>query len=239
MTTAALTISQLSKSYTSHEVLDEVSLEVKPGEILGFIGLNGVGKTTLIKSMVGLLTVEQGDIYIYGHAHHTRKAKAQFGYLPEHFRPSPLLTGGEFIALAMQAHGQAYDREEAKDILQELDFTLQALDKRIASYSKGMVQKIGLASMFLMACPLLILDEPMSGLDPLTRYKFKNLLKKIGKSGKTIFFSTHILSDIGEICDNVAILHNQRIIYTGSPQACKQHYKSKTLESAFLKAIQS
>lgn len=232
-----LNIKSITKNYPTHPVLNAISLNVKEGEIIGFIGLNGTGKTTLIKAILDLVRTDTGTITIFGKTNSSLTSKRKLSYLPEKFTPSPLLTGKELLKLSCIQKRHHFCINETKNILQQLDFPICALGQQIRHYSKGMTQKIGLAATFLTNSPLLILDEPMSGLDPLTRTKLKNLLISYKKSGKTVFFSSHILSDIDEICDKVVILHNHKITFIGSPKELKKEYKTTKLENAFLQAI--
>ena len=132
---------------------------------------------------------------------------------------------------------EKYDHRKAKEIAEKLDLDLKALNTKISKYSKGMGQKLGLISVFLSNSEFLILDEPMSGLDPHVRIRLKDILKQYAKSENTIFFSSHILSDIDEICNKIAVIHEGKIIFDGRPEDFKKKFDAKTLERAFLKAI--
>jgi ABC-2 type transport system ATP-binding protein len=143
------------------------------------------------------------------------------------------------LSLALSYHGKTLDIEEAKEKAKVLDLDPKVLDHLIGKYSKGMGQKLGLLSMFLAGSPLLLLDEPMSGLDPNARIKLKALLKEYKKQSNTIFFSSHILADIEEICDRMAVMHDGRLIYEGDSASFLKKYKEKNLEMAFLRAIES
>jgi ABC-2 type transport system ATP-binding protein len=130
------------------------------------------------------------------------------------------------------------DRSAAVDIAAKLDLDPAALDRYVRTYSKGMGQKLGLLGGFLVNAPLMILDEPMSGLDPRARVFLKDQLMAARASGRSIFFSSHILSDIEEICDRIGILHGSRIIFLGTPQEFVTQYAAPSLERAFLKALE-
>jgi ABC-2 type transport system ATP-binding protein len=232
-----LRIEHISKSFHNHKVLDDISLTLNEGEIFGLIGLNGIGKTTLIKIILGLLSEDAGDISLFDTAWKKIAAKKHLSYLPEKFQPSRLLTGRECLDLSMSYYDKPYVHEVACQEAEQLGLDPQALDRRVSSYSKGMGQKIGLIASLMVDTPLLILDEPMSGLDPKARIQLKTRLNKARKEGKTIFFSSHILADIEEICDRIAILHNATFQFLGTTASFKERYKNMSLEQAFLEVI--
>lgn len=234
---APLKVSSVHKKYGKQIVLDDVSLELMEGEIFGLIGLNGVGKTTLIKSILDLGKADRGDITIFGTPSHKVEARSKLSYLPEKFAPSRYLMGKEYLSLSLSYYGKHLDITQAEVAAEELDLDPKKLHYKVGSYSKGMGQKLGLLGAFLVDQPFLILDEPMSGLDPSARIKLKNVMIRAKKQGKTIFFSSHILSDIDEICDRIGIIHDTKLIYVGTPSECKKVYKADTLEKSFLKAI--
>jgi len=235
-----LEIRGLNKSFKDNDVLKNVSLKVEPGQIFGLIGLNGVGKTTMIKIILGLLTQDAGTVKLFGEETSNNEARKKLSFLPEKFYPSQFLKGREFLELTCSYYSVAYDKAEAIRLARLLGLKPEVLDNRVSSYSKGMGQKLGLLSSMLVGAPFLMLDEPMSGLDPSARIALKDALSDYVKANKknTIFFSSHILSDIDEICDNIAILHDSKIIYQGKPAEFKKAQKEKSLERAFLKAIE-
>lgn len=234
-----ISINQISKSFGTATVLNQVSLEVKANEMFGFIGLNGVGKTTLIKIILDLLDADSGNVTLFGVNSVIPKARSQVCYLPEKFQPSPYLTGWEFLKFAAGFYHNDLSIEAAEKLASRLSLDPSALKKRIGKYSKGMVQKLGLISVFLSKAELVILDEPMSGLDPKSRISLKEELVNYQKSGKTIFFSSHILSDIDEICDSIAVLNNGLVTHFASPALLKSKHSEQNLEKAFLKEIQA
>lgn len=234
---APLVVEQISKSYGSQLVLDNVSLTLKPGEIFGLIGLNGAGKTTLIKILLDLAKANGGQAKIFGEACNTVKAREMLSYLPEKFSPSRYLKGVEHLALALSYYGKKLDLEKARKLAEELDLDPNVLTRKVGSYSKGMGQKLGLLGAFMVDQPFMILDEPMSGLDPRARIKLKDVMLREKQAGKTLFFSSHILSDIDEICDRICIIHNTKLVYLGTAAEFKPTFKEDSLERAFLKAI--
>jgi ABC-2 type transport system ATP-binding protein len=223
--------------YASQQVFSGVSLTLQRGEIFGLIGLNGVGKTTLIKSLLDLGPLRSGQIRIFGQPHWAANSRAQLAYLPDRFQPSGALRGVEFLKLALGHFGLPLDRDGASACCQSLGLDPQVLQQSIRTYSKGMGQKLALAATFLTQRPLVILDEPMSGLDPLARVQLKRVLLTHRSQGHTIFFSSHVLSDIEEICDRVGVFHGGDMRFIGTPAELVHRHGSATLEHAFLASI--
>ncbi len=236
---APIEIGGLAASYGDRRIFADLSLSVRPGEIFGLIGLNGVGKTTLIKCLLGLLQGAKGELALNGLAAGSVACRRTFAYLPEKFLPSPLLRGWEFMSLTLSYYGLKLDRPRAEALARRLDFDPAALLRPGRGYSKGMGQKLGLIGTLLTGLPLLILDEPMSGLDPRARIRLKDCLLEYRADGKTVFFSSHILADIEEICDRIAILHQGRLIYVGKPADLVARHGGANLERAFLQAIEA
>lgn len=237
MSAIPLKISSVNKTFKEKKVLRNVSLSVNEGEILGLVGVNGVGKTTLIKIILNLLNQDEGEVEFFGKSANHKDSRLKLSYLPEKFYPSAFLKGYEFLNLAMSYYGKKLDVETAKAKASQLGLDPQVLNYKVSKYSKGMGQKLGLLSMFLAETPLLLLDEPMSGLDPSARIQLKTLLKEYKSLGNTIFFSSHILADIEEICDRIAVMHNGEIIFTGNPHDFLEEQQEQNLEKAFLKSI--
>jgi ABC-2 type transport system ATP-binding protein len=234
-----LFVNSVYKSFKNKPVLEDVSLNVKSGEIYGLIGVNGVGKTTLIKIILNLLNSDKGDASFFGVNSLLPESRKNIAYLPEKFYPSPFLKGKEFLSLSLSYYGQHLDMSEAIAKAKALDLDPIVLEHRVGKYSKGMGQKLGLLSMFLSKTPLLLLDEPMSGLDPSARIRLKRLLKEYTQAGNTVFFSSHILADVEEICDRISVMHKGRLIYEGDSANFLKKYPEKNLELAFLKAIEA
>jgi ABC-2 type transport system ATP-binding protein len=231
-----LKISEISKSF-DRAVLDAVSFEVQENEIFGFIGLNGQGKTTLIKIMLDLLDTDFGDIEIFGISSVLPEARKKICYLPEKFHPSLNQSGEEFLKFVLGFYDKKFDLTKATKICQNLDLPVAVLKKKISNYSKGMTQKLGLLAVFLSEAELVILDEPMSGLDPKARIALKRELLAYKNLGKSIFFTSHILSDMDEICDSIGILNDAKIVYLGTPKSFKDKHQAPDLDKAFLKEI--
>lgn len=232
-----LIITEISKEFSNKKVLDKVSFDVKTNEIFGFIGLNGQGKTTLIKIILDLLDQDHGEVEIFSVSRVLPEARKRVCYLPEKFQPSIHQTGEEFVKFVLGFYNKFFNEKRAEEICASLDLDFKVLKQKVAKYSKGMTQKLGLLATFLTEADLVILDEPMSGLDPKARIALKRELKSYRDLGKTIFFSSHILSDMDEICDSIAVLNNSNIVYKGSPKDFKEKHQSDSLDKAFLTEI--
>jgi len=233
----SLKISAISKSFGGSLVLDKISFSVRKNHIFGFIGLNGAGKTTLIKIILDLLDEDDGAVEIFGVTKILPESRRKIFYLPEKFSPSPYLKGEEFLRFVLDFHKLKLDESRVYELCKNLDFPLEMLKQKVTKYSKGMVQKLGLIATFLSEADLVILDEPMSGLDPKARIKLKRELLAYKNRGKTVFFSSHILSDMDEICDEIAVLDASKIVFTGSPEGFKEKNKETDLDKAFLRQI--
>jgi ABC-2 type transport system ATP-binding protein len=234
---APLALDGVSTSYGTRLILDNISFSLAAGECFGLVGLNGIGKTTMIRSILALRTAK-GRISFFGEPNHVAHSRRNIVYLPEKFQPSPQLYGWEYLSIHLDYFNQQVDRGQARQIAQGIDLDPGALDRKVRTYSKGMGQKLGLVGTLLTKAPLMILDEPMSGLDPRARVMLKDRLMEARSAGRTIFFSSHILADIEEICDRIGILHARRLIYLGKPDEFVKGTSQPTLERAFLAALE-
>lgn len=193
-----------------------ISFEVHRGEVFGFLGPNGAGKTTTIKALLGLIKPDAGDLRVLGYPVKSPSWRAKVGYMPEHPTFYDYLTGLELVTWFARLSGMnRVDAErEARRLLERVGLS-HALGRRLRSYSKGMLQRTGLASALVGSPELLILDEPMTGLDPIGRRDIRELILSLKAEGKTVFYSTHILPDVEMTCDRVAIIHQGRSIRSG------------------------
>jgi ABC-2 type transport system ATP-binding protein len=232
-----LTIDNVNAGYGDKNVIHDISLQAQAGETFGLIGLNGAGKTTLIKTMIGLKNASSGKISIAGAESGSIEAKKNLAFLPERFEPAWFLNAYEFIDFTLKLYGCKSDHAKADAMAVKLGLNVDYLSKRAQTYSKGMRQKLGLMATFLTPCPLLVLDEPMSGLDPLARAQVKSILHEAKSQGRTVFLSSHILSDMEELCDRVGIIHNGVIGFVGKPAELLAQTGETQLENAFLKLI--
>lgn len=234
-----LNVYNLNKKFGNKVVLNNINLTINKNEIFGLIGLNGAGKTTFIKTILDLLDPDSGNIEIMGLSSTYTKSRQNLRYLPEKFQVSSMLKGIEFLKIFSNFNSK---NEAILDEIYELADLLaldrKALSNKVSKYSKGMMQKLGLISTFLGKSDLVILDEPMSGLDPKARICLKELLLKSKLEGKSIFFSSHVLSDIDEICDRIAVLNNGKLSFIGTPNELKVKHNETLLEKAFLKEIE-
>lgn len=237
VTHTSLDVSNVYADYGASPVIRDISLSVEVGETYGLIGLNGAGKTTLLKTILGLKQQTKGVIKVSSHLAGTAMAKKDIAYLPERFDPPWFLNAYEFIDFTLSLYGRKANRADADTMAKALGLNVSYLPKRAQTYSKGMRQKLGLLTTFMTDCPLLILDEPMSGLDPLARSQVKELMLAAKRKGQTIFLSSHILSDLEEMCDRTAVLHAGTIRFIGKPADLLRQSAQPTLEKAFLSLI--
>ena len=197
--------------------LDSLSLTVEPGQVFGLLGPNGAGKTTTLKLLFRLVFPTAGSAWILGRPLGDARTRARVGYLPENPSFYDHLTAREFLNYAGVLCGldAVTRRRRARDLLEKVGLADSA-GVEIRKFSKGMVQRLGLAQALVNDPELVFLDEPMSGLDPLGRRQVRDLILDLRRRGKTVFFSTHILSDAEALCDRVAILHHGRLQGLGS-----------------------
>jgi len=234
---AILYLESISVVFDGFKALNNLNLDIGVGELRCIIGPNGAGKTTMI--LLDLVSAQQGKAQMFGIDTTSLQARRNLSYLPEKFQPSRYLKGMEYLDIALSYYGKKLDPRLARDYAVRLDLDPRVLDSRVGSYSKGMGQKLGLLGAFMIDASLLILDEPMSGLDPRARIKLKDVLLDNRKLGKTIFFSSHILSDIDEICDRIGVIHNGRLFFIGTPADFKRRYDEPSLEKSFLRSIEA
>jgi ABC-2 type transport system ATP-binding protein len=208
----AIEINNLTKIFKGKkgaqvEALQNLSLTIEMGEVFGFLGPNGAGKSTTIKTLMGLLHPSSGTVRIMGIDSSSPQARQRVGFLPENPAFYDYLTADEYLAFvgAGFAMTKAQIVTESERVLRLLEL-YDARKRLIRSYSKGMVQRLGLAQVLLHDPDLYILDEPMSGLDPVGRALVKEIIVDLKKRGKCVFFSTHITSDVESVCDRVGIL---------------------------------
>ncbi len=232
-----LDIGNVTVAYGKKTVARDISLQIAPGEAFGLMGLNGEGKTTLIKTILGLRDAVSGTIKINGHDRLDPASRQMLAFLPERFDPPWFLRGNEFLKFSMDIYGRKYDEDAVRRGTADLSLDYAVIRNRVQTYSKGMRQKLGLLATVMTGCPLLILDEPMSGLDPRARARVKDMLLKAKAAGTSIFLSSHILADLYEICDRVAVLHDGHIKFTGRPHDMLTQTGEENLERAFLHII--
>jgi ABC-2 type transport system ATP-binding protein len=230
---------QVVKRYADKVVLDRVDLEIKQGEFFGLVGMNGSGKSTLIKAILDLIGINAGSISIHGCSHRKVSSRENVAYLPDRFSPPAHLRGQDFIQYMLRLHGSDCNQQKIEEVLDGLELDKSVMQESVNKLSKGMTQKLGLASCLLSGKSLLILDEPMSGLDPRARVLFKKQLAQLKQQGATVFFSSHVLADVEEMADTMAVLHNSKIYFSGSPEDFKRQYNGANVEQAYMNCIEN
>jgi ABC-2 type transport system ATP-binding protein len=234
----AIEIDRLRTGYDGVAVLEDITLTVCREEIFGLLGVNRAGKTSLLKSILMLATPRAGAVRLFGEPHQLASARARLAYLPERFQPPGHLSGYDFVRLTLAFYGRRAKRAHTAALAEQLELEPSALRRPIRDYAKGMAQKLGLLALLLTDPPLLVLDEPMSGLDPKARLLVKRHLAAYRARGRTILLSSHIPADHDQLCDRIAILHRGRLCYVGALGELQARQRAPTLQSAFLAAIE-
>jgi len=198
--------------------LNQLNLEVQRGEIFGFLGPNGAGKTTTLKLLMRLIYPTQGGARILGHSIEDVSTRARIGYLPENPYFYDYLSGRELLEYTAALFGIPTEqaKSKAKELLSLVGLDSERANRQLRKYSKGMLQRIGIAQALVNDPEIVFMDEPMSGLDPIGRREVRDLLLALRAQGKTVFFSSHILSDVEALCDRAAILSRGKLIRCGT-----------------------
>ena len=213
MTVSAIETEELRKVFGDHAAVKGLTLQVSQGEVFGFLGPNGAGKTTSMKMLLSLVTPTSGKASLLGAPIGDRQTLARVGFLPEHFRFQEWLTGGEFL----QLHGQLLGMEKSalkkrqEELLERVGLT-GFRNKQLRTYSKGMLQRIGLAQALLNHPALVFLDEPTSGLDPVGRRLVRDVIHELRDEGTCVFLNSHLLSEIEVTCNRVAFIRHGEVI---------------------------
>lgn len=213
---AILKVNNVTKKFGNFTALDGINLEVNQGEVYGFIGPNGAGKTTTIRILLGILKATSGTATIFGQDAWTDAVEIhkRIAYVPGDVSLWPNLTGGEVIDLFVKLRG-ANNQNRREQLIKRFDLDPS---KKCGTYSKGNRQKVALIAAFASDADLYVLDEPTSGLDPLMELVFQECVQEIKAEGKSVFLSSHILSEVEKLCDRVSIIRQGKIIETGSLQ---------------------
>lgn len=213
MTTPTIETKHLRKVFGNKAAVADLTLTIEQGEVFGFLGPNGAGKTTSVKMILGLVVPTSGEGYLLGKPLGDARARAGVGFLPEHFRFHDWLTATEFLTLHADLYHlpRATARTRIPELLERVVLTPHA-DKQLRTFSKGMLQRIGLAQALLNDPALVILDEPTSGLDPLGRRLVRDIIRDLKARGKSVFLNSHLLSEVEVTCDRVAFVKHGSVI---------------------------
>ncbi|WP_156285956.1 ABC transporter ATP-binding protein [Oceanivirga salmonicida] len=228
-------IKNLTKSYGDKIVVNNLNVEIEDGKVVAFIGQNGAGKTTTLNMITGILEMDSGSVKLNGLSIEDKKYKRQFFYIfdtPDSFL---YLTGMEYLDFLIDVY--EIDKIDIQSRIDKLllDFDMAAvINDYIESYSHGMRQKMMILGALLVRPKILILDEPLHGLDPIISFKLKNIMKEYVKEGNIVLFSTHVLEVAEKLCDSVVIIKKGEMIFNGSLDNLKNEYKDKNLEDIFL-----
>lgn len=240
-----LNISKLRKEYKTgitgskrFMAVDDVNLSIESGEIYGFLGPNGAGKTTTLKIIMGFLRPTSGEVRIFGGNAEDWRVREKVGFLPENPNIYPYLTGrqalyfiGKFFSMTNSAI-----KKRIEELTEELGMERE-LDTPIRKHSRGMAQRIGLAQALINEPQLILLDEPMNGLDPIGRKMFREVILRQKEAGRTVFFSSHILSDIEMICTRIGLLNKGKIVLDKSLNEVMKGAEGKGLEEIFMEKV--
>ena len=220
----AISIRGLTKRYGSLTALNNLNLEVIQGEVLGFLGLNGAGKTTAIRLLLDLLRPTSGNAFIFGHDCWVDglAARAQVGYLPGELGIYPDLTGIEVLDFLAGLRRQPVDKRRRQELVERMELPHRDLRRKLRQYSTGMKRKLGIIQAFEGDPPLLILDEPTEGLDPLMQESLYLLLQEARQRGRTVFMSSHVLSEVERVCDRIALLRKGELVLLAGLEAIRE-----------------
>ncbi|MCY3912935.1 MAG: ABC transporter ATP-binding protein [Chloroflexi bacterium] len=216
MDQAAIRATGLRKSFGDTHAVRGIDLDVPQGEVFGFLGPNGAGKSTVVKIILGLVQASAGEVTVLGHPAGSLAARRQIGFLPETFRFHQWMHASEFLDFHGRLAGLDRDtRRKRVDEMLELVGLAHRRRDRLSTFSKGMHQRIGLAQALLAEPPLVVLDEPTSALDPIGRRDVRDIIRNLRAAGITVFLNSHLLSEVEQVCDQVAIINRGRIVAAG------------------------
>ncbi len=229
---AAIRYCAVAKRYRGRSVLRNVSFAVPANSSTAIVGLNGVGKSTLLRCLLDFTRPDEGQILIGSRDHGDIRARTELAWLPERFVPPSHLTARECLRWLAGLRGCDLDAEQLAATAERLGLANGVLDRRVGELSKGMSQKLGLISISLSQCPIWVLDEPMSGLDPQARRDVSVLLDGARRSGRTLLFTSHELRDLPALCDHVVVLHEGEVRFAGTPAELGARYFDASADGA-------
>ena len=235
--TDAINTNQLRKVFGDYAAVKGLTLQVKQGEVFGFLGPNGAGKTTSMKMLLGLIAPTSGEASLLGKPIGDREAMGRVGFLPEHFRFQEWLTAEEFLLLHGQLLGMKKDDLEQRraELLERVGLT-PFRRKQLRTFSKGMLQRVGLAQALLNRPALVFLDEPTSGLDPVGRRLVRDVIREVRAQGTSVFLNSHLLSEIEVTCDRVAFIQHGEVVRVLELASLSHDQTSVTIRVSHLEA---
>ena len=235
---AAISICGLTRRYGKLVAVDHLDLEVRRGEVFGFLGLNGAGKTTTIRILLDLLRPTSGRAAVFGHDCQSDglNARAAVGYLPGEMGIYSDMTGHELLRFLERVGGKSVSREHRQDLSERFELSDRDLSRKLREYSTGMKRKLGLIQAFQTDPLLLILDEPTEGLDPLMQESFYALLADVRNRGRTVFMSSHVLPEVERVCDRIAVLRKGKVVLLSSVEDARK-LASRRVRVAFQREV--
>lgn len=228
-----ITLTYIHKSFGNAEVLKGISLEIQAGQVISMLGPNGSGKSTLMKCILDLVKPTQGEILVNGNSSNDHRSRALISYMPQVARFPENISATRLFDLMAQLRGEEASPHE---LIEYLDLQ-EHINKPLGELSGGTRQKVSAVLAFLFDSPVIILDEPTVGLDPVSRLRFKELILRKKNEGKTIFFTSHIMSDVEEVAEELIFLLEGRVVYQGGLDALKKSTGQETLEKAIAELL--
>lgn len=234
----AIALRDLAKSYGPIHAVRGITLDVSPGEIFGFLGLNGAGKTTTIRILLDLIRPSRGSAFLFGRdcQKESRRTRAMAGYLPGELGLYPEMRGSELLDLMAELSGVPVDEAYREQLLDRLELARADLRRPLREYSSGMKRKLGLVQALQADPPLLILDEPTEGLDPLVQRALNELLFDLRRRGRTVFMSSHVLSEIERLCDRIAVIRKGELVLVSTVEEARRR-SGRTVRIRFAHAV--
>ncbi|MEG0863562.1 MAG: ABC transporter ATP-binding protein [Clostridia bacterium] len=236
-----ISFQNVNKSFGKMKAVDHLNMEIEDGKVFGFIGPNGAGKTTTIKILTGILAPDEGCVLLNGVdiKQNPLEAKRMFGFVPDAFDMYERLTGMEYLRFIADVYEvDAQRRKEHIEKYLHLFGLEEAANQQTRGYSRGMKQKLAITAALMHDPSIWILDEPMAGLDPQSVHILKDEMRRHADSGRTVFFSTHVLDVAERLCDEIGIINHGKLIAKGSLEELRQGEKDSTLEQLFLELVE-